>query len=304
MKVHLTRDGRRAPTGWTRVTHGAHRPLLVEDPFQADLAAWARVLPPSSRFTHLTGARLWGLWLPPLPDDLPVVVACDPAGTRPRRPGLKVLRPTRLGPAVSVVGLPVDPVETVVVDACRDLDPLDALVLVDSALQAGLTSRDALLRTASLRRRGAPVLRRVLGSADGRSESPWETLLRVLHVSVGTEVEPQFEVHDTVGFVARGDLRLAGLQVLHEYDGEVHRTREQQQADLRRARRLLRAGWTLRGYTSGDLLRRAAGIVRDIDESLGRPHDSGRVRAWHEQLRTSCFTPAGRAALGRRLKAG
>lgn len=304
MQVHLTSSGRHAPAGWTRVTHGAHRPVVVDDPFLADLAAWAQVLPPSSRFTHLTAARLWGLWLPPVPDGLPVVVSCDPAGTRPRRPGLKVLRPTGLRSPELVAGLPVEPVETVLLDLCRDVDPLDVLVVVDSALQAGLTSLSALREGAGRRRRGAPVLRRVLDAADARSESPWETLLRVLHQSVGVEVEPQFEVHDREGFVARGDLRLAGLRVLHEYDGEVHRSREQQQADLRRARRLLRAGWTLRGYTSGDLLWRASSVVRDIDHEFGRPHDPRLVRAWHEQLRTSCFTPAGRTALAQRMATG
>lgn len=302
MQVHLTRSGERAPVRWTRVTHGAHRPKVVDDPFRADLAAWARVLPPSTRFTHLTAARLWGLWLPPLPADLPVVVACDPTGTRPRRAGLHVLRPSALAPPTSVAGLPVDPVEVTLLAACRDVSELDALVMVDSALQAGLTTPAALAATAFGRARGAPRLRRVLRRADARSESPWETLLRVLHQHLDVEVAPQHVVRDSAGsFVARGDLRLTGHRMLHEYDGDVHLTPEQQRDDLRRARRLARAGWDRRGYTSQDLLLRAVTVLRDVDLTLGRDHDPARVRGWHEELRTSCFSAAGRAALARRL---
>lgn len=302
MQVHLTRSGQRAGVGWTRVTHGAHRPTAADDPFLAELAAWAQVLPPSTRFTHLTAARLWGLWMPPVPAGLPVFVSCDPRGTRPRREGLHVLRLTRSGGVSTLSGLPVESVEVTLLTACRHLSELDVLVMVDSALAAGLTSSTKLLATAADRARGAPQLRRVVGRADSRAESAWETILRVLHRAIEAEVEPQYEVLDDHGtFVARGDLRLVGHRLLHEYDGGVHRTPEQHRADLRRARRLAREGWLLRGYTSEDLLGRAVGVLRDVDLTLGREHDPSRVRRWHEQLRTSCFTAAGRAALLRRL---
>ncbi|QCX28469.1 hypothetical protein [Nocardioides jishulii] len=302
MEVRLTRSGEHAGGDWVRVTHGAHRRRDADDPFLSDLQAWFRVLPTSSRFTHLTAARLWGLWLPPLPAGLPVVVACDPSRSRPRRLGLSVVRPTRLEAASTVAGLPVDPVEVALLAACRDVGDLDALVLVDSALRAGLTTPAALLRVAATRTRGAPRLRRVLGLADGRAESPWETMLRALHHHVAASVEPQFEVVDERGsFVARGDLRLSGHRVLHEYDGGVHLTVDQQRSDLRRARRLTSAGWVRRGYTSEDVLHRAVGVLRDIDDTLGRTHDPRRIRAWHDELRTSCFTSAGRATLQARL---
>lgn len=302
MHVRLTRSGQRAGTAWTRVTHGAHRLTTADDPFHAELTAWARVLPPSTRFTHVTAARLWGLWLPPLPAGLPVFVACDPTGTRPRRAGLHVLRPTCSRPVSTLAGLPVDPVEQTLLAACRHLSELDCLVMVDSALAAGLTTPTTLLATAAVRARGAPRLRGVVARCDARAESAWETMLRVLHQSVGAEVEPQYEVLDAHGsFVARGDLRLVGHRVLHEYDGAVHRTPEQHRADLRRSRRLAREEWTRRGYTSEDLLGRAVGVLRDVDLTLRREHDPTRVRTWHEQLRPSCFSAAGRAALVRRL---
>ncbi|GGD22602.1 hypothetical protein [Nocardioides daphniae] len=302
MEPLLTRSGQRAGVHWTRVTHGVHRPRDAADPGLADLHAWLRVLPPGARFTHLTAARLWGLWLPPLPGDLPVVAACAPTGTRPRRPGLHVVRPTSLAPPAVVAGLPVDPVEVALLTACRHVGDLDALVMVDSALATGLTTPDALAATAAGRSRGAPRLRRVLARADVRTESPWETVLRDFHRIVDAEVEPQFEVTDDRGhFVARGDLRLTGHRVLHEYDGGDHLTVEQQRADLRRLRRLAAAGWVRRGYTSEDLVHRATSVLRDVDLTLGRPHDPGRVRPWHAQLRASCFTRAGQSELLQQL---
>jgi hypothetical protein len=42
---------------------------------------------------------------------------------------------------------------------------------------------------------------------DGRSESPWESVLRLLHVAADVEVEPQKKIYDEWGnFVARADL--------------------------------------------------------------------------------------------------
>ncbi|WP_101523861.1 hypothetical protein [Nocardioides houyundeii] len=300
-EIRRTSSGQRAGVGWVPVTRGVHR-RTTADPFPADLRAWACVLPGSARFTHLTAARLHGLWLPPLPDGLPVLVAESPDESRPQRPGLRVLRPSTLAPPCSWRDLPVDPPAETILAASRDLAELDVLVLVDSALHRGAASLDQLRAVASARRRGAPLLRRVLDRADDRSESPWETLLRALHTTLDVEVEPQHVIHDADGtFVARGDLRLRGTRTLHEYDGGDHLAPDQQRRDLRRARHLERAGWVRRGYTADDVLHRAITVLRDADASLGRRHDPGRVRAWHALLRESCFAPSGRARLSVRL---
>lgn len=304
-QIKRTRSGQRPGSGWVPVTRGVHRLAAVEAPFLVELRAWAEVLPPSARFTHLTAARLHGLWLPPLPRGIPVTVATPAHASRPQRRGLRVLRPTTSAEPVLVHGLPTASPAEAILAAGRDLGLLDLLVLVDSALHRGCVSLAELHRVARGRRRGAPLLRAVLEQTDGRSESPWETLLRALHGALGVDVVPQHVVLDEAGaFVARGDLWLAGTRTLHEYDGGDHLTREQQREDLRRARRLERSGWTRRGYTSDDVLHRSVTILADIDRSLGRPHDPTRVRDWHALLRASCFTPSGRAALRRRLDAG
>lgn len=146
------------------------------------------------------------------------------------------------------------------------------------------------------------MLRQALDLADGRSESPWETLLRMLHRWCGIEVEPQYCLLDDDGtLAARADLWLCGTNALHEYDGSHHLTRPRQRKDLARARRIGNRTWIRRGYTSSDVLHQAVGILRDADLSLGREHRPERIRAWHELLADSCFTPSGQPRLLDRL---
>lgn len=293
--------GRRRGAGWVRVGHGLHRPAHAAD-LRTTLTAWQLVLPPSGRFTHLTAAQLLGWWLPPLPDGMPVLVAQSRTDSRPQRPGLTVSRHEQPAEPVIIGGLRVDPPEEVLLQCARHLALLDLVVLADSALHLRVTTAERLEATARQRRRGAPMLRRALPFTDGRSESAWETLLRMLHVACGVEVEPQHRLLDGTGTeVARADLWLVGTNALHEYDGADHLERRRQRSDLARGRRIGNVHWVRRGYTSVEVLHQAVGILRDADLSLGRVHDPARVRGWHLQLAESLFTPSGQAAFLRRL---
>ena len=201
-------------------------------------------------------------------------------------------------------GLRLDSPEEVLLACARHLGLLVLLLLTDSALRCG-ADQARLSEVAASRRKGAPALRGAIELSDPRSESPWETVLRLFHVVCGAPVEPQHEILDETGaFVARADLWVVGTWSIHEYDGGVHLERRQQQLDLARARRLSHAGWTRRGYTSHDLLRTPVGVVRDVDRALGRPHDPARLRAWHGLLRDSLLTPSGAHRLLDRLGRG
>ncbi|MBF0689725.1 MAG: hypothetical protein IR158_18385 [Cellulomonas sp.] len=204
-------------------------------------------------------------------------------------------------PAIRVDGVRVATPATALLACARDLGLLDLVVLVDSALRGGCAA-DEIAEVVGQRGRGAPLLRRALGLADPRSESPWETVLRLLHVTVGAPVIPQHVVRTADGvFVARGDLWLPATRVLHEYDGGVHRTAQAHARDLRRDRALTAAGWTRRGYVAADLCRDPVAVLRDIDSTLGRPHAPARIRPWLDLLRTSTLTASGRARLRARL---
>jgi hypothetical protein len=273
----------------------------MDEAMRTSLLAWQSVLPDTAVFTHLTDAEARGWWLPPLPAGLPVLAAMPKEQPRPRRRGLVVVR-HRDAPRVELTaGVRRTPSAETLLSCARDLSLLDLVVLADCALHRGDVTVEALTAAAEARRRGAPLLRQALSYADGRSESPWETLLRVLHVVCGIDVEPQYELVRDGTLVARGDLRLTGTTTLHEYDGAEHLARPRQRKDLKRTRRLGHADWTRHGYTREDVLHQGIGILRDADQSLGRAHDPGRIRAWNALLRESCFTPAGTARLARRL---
>lgn len=296
--------GARPGAGWHSVGRGLHRPTDVgdADPFMADLRTWALALPPGAAFTHLTAARAHGLWLPPLPEDLPVFVAAPVHGVRPVRPGVRATRHREVAVVLSA-GIPLAPVTEAILAAARDLGLLDLVVLLDSVLHLGLATRTDVEQVAAQRRRGAPALRRALHLADGRSESPWESLLRLLHVLCGIEVEPQTCLRDRHGdVVARVDLRLTGTRAAHEYDGADHLGRPQQRRDLARQCRLDGAGYTRRGCTDREVLHQASTILRDADASTGREHRPERVRSWYAELERSLFTPAGTATLRRRWR--
>lgn len=179
---------------------------------------------------------------------------------------------------------------------------VDLVALVDAALHLGLVSLDELEVIAKSRRPGGRQLRTVLSLVDGRAESLWESLLRLLHVVCDIEVEPQWTLTDDNGvFVARADLWVVGTHALHEFDEDEHEKTPRRVRDRRRDRRIDREAFVRRGYTAGDVIGRAVSILEDADRSLGRAHDPERIREWHRLLRESLFTPAGRAAFLRRI---
>ena len=286
------RRGRVRLRDWDRVTRGAY---AVRDRTLVDeLRAWSLVLPPTAAFTHLTAAECLGWWLP-APIDHPVFVACS-LGDNPRRPGLLACRHPEPGPHRLVDGLRVStPGETLLACAC-DLGLLDLAIMADSALRLGHCTLTDLALAAARRRRGAPLLRRVLPLLDQRSESAWESVMRVLHQAAEIPVVPQRTLYDGNGlFVARADLWVVGTRRIHEYDGAVHRLTEVHRSDLHRERRLTRAGWFRHGFSSGDLLDNGADIIADTDRLLGRTWDPRRLSAWNELVSSSMYGARGRA---------
>jgi hypothetical protein len=224
------------------------------------------------------------------------------ADSRPQRRGLVVHRHRSIAGPVLVEGLRLDRPTEILLACARDLALLDLVVVLDAALHVGACTRGEVSAAGSQRRRGAPRLRAALALADTRSESSWETLLRLLHVSCEIDVVPQTSLYDDRGgFLGRADLWLRGTNALHEYDGAHHLDRQQQRLDLRRARRLGNEEWVRRGYTSADVLQQGVGILRDADLSLGREHRPARIRKWHQLLKESAFTATGQERLRQRL---
>jgi hypothetical protein len=265
------------------------------------LRAWALAVPPTGGFTHLTAAEAYGWWLPEAPPH-PVFAAMPASEPRPRHPGLLVFRHP-VPPAVHEVrGLRLTtPAETLLALA-RDLAPIDLVVLADSAVRRGDVTVDELARIATgTRRRGAPALRALLPLIDARSESAWESIMRLLHRAADIPVDPQHELVDGSGaFVARADLWLCGTRRVHEYDGAGHRDPEVHEADLARDRAISLAKWERHGFTKRHLLHGGASIIRATDELLGRPWDPSRFQRWEGALNASMLRPAGQTRVRRR----
>ena len=192
------------------------------------------------------------------------------------------------------------PAETLLALA-RDLAPLDLVVLADSAVRRGDVTLDELTEIATnTRRRGAPALRALLPLIDPRSESAWESMMRLLHRAADIPVEPQHVLTDGGGaFVARADLWVCGTRRVHEYDAGGHREPEVHEADLARDRAISLARWERHGFTKRHLLNGGASIVRATDELLDRPWDPRRLQGWEDALSASMLRSPGRARVRR-----
>lgn len=291
------------------VTRGIHRRRLeggdADDGWRADLRGWQLLLTGHGCFTALTAARIRGWELPPVPQDTPVFVAMQLDDPRPLRAGIRTSRHPEAIPHEDIEGLRCASAAETILACARWLASVDLVVLIDSALRAGDVTVAELSAVCRPRRRGRRALLAALSWVDGRAESTWETLLRLLHVVIEVEVEPQLEIRDGDGeVVARVDLHLVGTTSDHEFDGGHHREPTQHRDDLRRERRLSAAGRVRRGYTASDVVQRPVGVLRDADLALGRVHDPARIRPWTEMLRQSLYTPAGREAFSRRVAVG
>lgn len=287
---------------WDVVSHGVY----VEGPKPSDSAALFRavrcVLPDNGTAAHLTAAQLYGLWLPAQPRWLPMLASLPPGQIRPERAGLYVFRSRGALPdAVTVGGIPCVPPEVAIGQLAEDLGLLDLVVAIDSALHGRLCTMDSITANIRSRQRGLPNLRRALRLCDGRSESPWESVLRVLFVVAGIEVIPQAPIQDEAGeVVARGDLKIAGTRRLAEYDGAVHRDGVQHQADLRREKMLQRLGYQRFGYVAADIREHPARILRDAESALGRTSPA-TLEKWWPLYHGSSIGPEGYRRLLHRL---
>jgi hypothetical protein len=302
--------GHRRGGAWTPVTYGVHRASAPEEitdeehpPYwlERDLAGWQLLMTDEGCFTALTALEVWGIDLPPLPEGCPVFMAQRKTDPRPMRAGVHTSRHEPPVPFVVVRGLRVATVAEALVASARWVGRLDLIALIDNALYRELVDVDDLVEISRSRRPGARALREALELVDGRAESLPESLLRVLHVVSGIDVEPQWTVERDGVEVARVDLWVCGTDAAHEYDGDEHEKAPRRVKDLRRLRRLDEAHAVRRGYTLGDLVHRPVAILRDADRAVGRAHDPSRIRTWTELLKESLYTPAGRASFLKRI---
>jgi very-short-patch-repair endonuclease len=153
-----------------------------------------------------------------------------------------------------------------------------AIAALDAMLRLGAFTKDELLAEIQRFRgmRWVTTLRAIAPLADGRAESPGESVLRLRCCECGLRVEPQVEVWIDGQLLARLDLASLELLLAVEYDGEEWHTSPEQQAhdEARRTDLSENHGWLIRPFTKDEVFGRA----RECDRILRQIAQEARRR--------------------------
>lgn len=141
-----------------------------------------------------------------------------------------------------------------------------AVVAGDAALHREVCSLQQLAAGAELigLLRSSPRPRQAVTLMDARSESPGESLLRLIATRARITLQPQYEVLDDRGrFVARADFRLLGADTLVEFDGKVkYNGPDALFAEKHREDALRALGWRVLRFVWADLSKPAVVTAR------------------------------------------
>ncbi len=227
-----------------------------------------------SWFSHTSAALLWGCDLLAVPDQVHLV-----QHSRPHSHGDPAVVRHHGAPPIAdraeVDRLPVTGLARTTVDCARLLHREDGLVIADSALRIGADpARIRELLAEGAGQRGVVRAREVLAFADGRAESPGETLTRWrLHREGLPAPALQVPVTTSAGRF-RADLGWPGARLLLEFDGFVkyggggaRAAAEAVFAEKRRQDALEEAGWRVLRVTWTDL-RAPATLARRVRAAL------------------------------------
>ncbi|NYG56658.1 hypothetical protein [Nocardioides perillae] len=273
-------------TAWRRVARGWYVSASAPDVVEQRIVEQVARCGPGAAVTGWAALRLHGVAYADGTDRQgrarPVVVVA--AGSRTRDCADVVLVRERLAPDEVVVRQGVRcvrPERALAHEVCRQRDPREAVVLVDMACAAEVTTLDRLrawlAAHSGLRHRGR--LAQALLLADEHSASPQETRLRLLwqldaHRGRPLTNRQLLDQHGRVLGVA--DLVDPDHGVVGEYDGAEHRTRARHRRDVHREAAFRAAGLEVVTAVSGDLDRRDRAVSR-IDQAYARAGSQPRL---------------------------
>lgn len=224
-----------------------------------------------------TAARIHGL-PEPWPEDGAVHIALPPGSEQARAPGLAIHTWILRGHEVETVSdARVTTVERTLVDLMCLTDRLSAVSAVDAALNLGLVTPAQVSRLSrtTVRRRGAARSRTWWALADGRSESPLETRIRLRAIDGGYRPHELQKVIEVDGRTYRADLAWRqpnGRLLVAEADGRsAHDQPAALFADRRRSNDLVGTGEVdILRFTWGDSTRPTA-VPLALSRFLGPP---------------------------------
>jgi hypothetical protein len=154
----------------------------------------------------------------------------------------------------------------------------EAISGLDAMFRLGGFTREEFLTGINRfrRMRWVTTLRAIGPLADGRSESPGESVLRLRCIEANVAVTPQVEVERNGVIVARLDLADEARLLAFEYDGvEWHSSPEQVDHDRARRADLRRDGWLIEALGCDDVFGRQRNcdrIIRAAAREASRRH--------------------------------
>jgi len=161
------------------------------------------------------------------------------------------------------------------VDVARTLPPIDALPVLDAAIESGACTRESL--SAEVARhvglRGVRMARRLVALAEAGPDSPQESRMRWRCHEAGLPAPTvQLPVRDARGRAVRWlDLGWEEAKIGLEYDGELgHDGAIRRRADRRRHNYLQDDGWLMFYATDLDIYRDFAELAAKVDAAIRR----------------------------------
>jgi predicted transcriptional regulator of viral defense system len=227
--------------------------------------------------SHRSAAIVHGLSLigPSPARRIELTRAPDDQGSRSRRPG--VLLHVAALPDSDIIrcrGVPVTSVSRTVADLARALPFAEGVAVADSALRAGLTSRDDLdaVLARCTRWPGSRRARRVAAFADPLAESVLESISRAAFHELGLPPpELQVWVGDEEEIIGRVDFLWRQHRTIAEADGAIKYTQPAQAlAQLSRDARLREAGYEVVHFTWREITRVPAQVGAAIRTAFRR----------------------------------
>jgi hypothetical protein len=247
------------------LVRGTYVAAQVVDTLGLRASALQLVVPETAVVTDRTAAWLHGVDILPrsATHEPPPVQMFARNGSRVRRPGVASgVRALLDSDVTSVGGVVVTTPLRTALDLGRLLRRFDALAALDGFLRLGVPL-DELLRSIERFKgeRGVVQLRMLAPLADGRAESPAESVLRLHWYDAGLpRPELQWWVYDDDGVaIYRLDLALPDCRYAAEYDGEKFHTDDDQPRDeTRREWMSTQRWWVIDVFTKEEVYPRSA----------------------------------------------
>jgi hypothetical protein len=205
-----------------------------------------------------------------------------PTGRRLRNPladsGERRLRPEDI---TEVMGVPVTTMVRTAWDLGRVRSRERAIGALDQMLRLPGFPREEFLAGVERFRgyRWVTTLRTLAPLADGRAESPPESILRLYWIDAGLPwPTPQLEVWVDGVLIARLDVGHPGIWYAVEYDGvEWHSSPEQRLHDRRRRTDVRREGFAVDVFRRGDVFGHRRNVEARLTVAAVQANRSGRV---------------------------